>query len=668
MTTIDLKNRILTANQAYRAGRPIMTDQDFDDLCEAYEKLVPAAEYAAFRDSLHEETGKVKHPFVMGSLDKIKAEEPAEVEKWLDAMCAAAGKNAIHVSAKIDGISCRLHYDENGVFVSATTRGDGYAGVDCTDKVRKAIPPRTMVVKGIPFGIGAASVKIPTTGLDIRGELVIKDADFKSISNRFANPRNACAGIINQKDADESLLGKISFIAYEIMGGTLTKFDQFVALKALGFEVPWHTDMGRVANITPMLTNLAKRDFGYPTDGLVLSSPDYRAENKYRPDMQKAFKINALRAESVLVGIDWGTPSKDGRLVPVAEIQPISVGGSTISRVTLNNLDWIKKMDLRLGSKVTVVRSGDVIPKIVDVQNVGGERDIVLPKVCPVCGAPTTVDGPHLRCTNAACKARKAEEVLAFIIKLGIQRIKANTLAGWNVGTFNDLVNFNAAGKGKMGAHFESELQRKLWTADEETIFKALPFTDLAETTLDKIIKHYGWANVKQEGNDTLNGYLHIAHLNIFNAPAGVGTKTMNSFLGQLGDAMRDFNLITKSPRYANKTTTSAPVMATPVAATATANTTTTTGGTTTMATTNNTTVTPGENGSICFTGALNSMTRSVAQEMARNAGFEVKTTVSAGLDYLVTNDPNSGSTKNRKAQRYGTRIITEEEFLMLVG
>ena len=654
MTQEELKAKILEANKAYRAGRPIMSDQYFDDLCDDYKAMISADEYDAFRDSLHEETGKVKHPFIMGSLDKLKAEEPQEVLKWI----AKYVTGTIHISAKIDGISCRLHYDKNGNFVSATTRGDGYAGIDCTDKV-------FLVGSGIPK-------VLPGTGMetDIRGELVITKADFEPIKTQFANSRNACAGIVNQKTPDPTLLGHISFIAYEIMGGKMAKGEQFQELIRMGFTTPWYTEVGNAPKTITVdaLERFAAQDFDYPTDGLVMSSSWYKAENKYRPDGQVAFKLNQLVAKTEVLGVEWSEPSKDGRIVPVALLKPVELGGSTISRATLNNLDWIKQMGVELGCTVQLIRSGDVIPKIVKVLK-GTGRQITLPKVCPVCGGATAVDGPHLRCTNPDCKGRKAEETLAFIINLGIKRIKMNTLQAWGVTTMEELVNFNPTGKGKMGAYFDNELQHKLWEADEVTIFEALPFTDLAETTLHKIITHYGWDAIKLQGDDFLKGIATVNHLDLTNLPAGIGDKTMDSFLGQLPAAMKDLKLITGNAKYNPKTAWASISTATTYAATTYAPAVTNTNNTTQENhTMRNTNLNAGENGSICFTGALNSMTRTQAAEKAQRAGFIVKTTVSAGLDYLVTNDPNSGSTKNRKAQQYGTRIITEDEFLMLVS
>ena len=156
MNTEELKKQILAANKAYRDGHPIMSDQAFDDLCEELEKSISKEEYASFRDSLHEGKGKVKHPFIMGSLDKLKREEPEEVIKFVNSL----GKS-LNVSAKVDGISCRASY-RNGKLVAATTRGDGTFGENITDKA--------MFVNGLPHDLrDEMSNAIIADDLEIRG-------------------------------------------------------------------------------------------------------------------------------------------------------------------------------------------------------------------------------------------------------------------------------------------------------------------------------------------------------------------------------------------------------------------------------------------------------------------------------------------------------------------
>ncbi len=613
---MTIRDQIIEANKAYRLGRPIMADQSFDDLCEAYEKTVTPEEYAAFRDSLHEETGKVRHPFIMGSLDKMKAEEPAKLLSWI-ASWVLPTNPVLSVSAKIDGISCRLHY-EKGRMVGATTRGDGHAGTDITDKVK-------LVGNGVP-----GTVPNRRGPLDIRGELVIKDADFAAIAGQFANPRNACAGIMGQKTAEPDLLKHISFVAYEIMGGELAKREQFSRLASLGFDVVWNAEIPLDPvpdGFVTRLTTLAEQDFGYPTDGLVLSSPLYKAENRYRPQAQVAFKLNQLVSRSKIIGIEWGNPSKDGRMSPVAVIDPIGIGGSTISRVTVNNMDWIRQMGIGIGSTVEIVKSGDIIPKITRVLASGTTTPIRPPKACPVCGASVVRDGCDIRCPNEGCPSRGYERVLTFLANIGIKRVSRKSLEAWGIDSFDKLLGFRGNPKYKMEVYFEKEISRCVMGASPVDLFKALPFKDLAEITLKKIIGHYGYRNL-QDGRVDPDSF-----------PEGVGRKTMEAFLACAAANFAIVGKIVRDPRYHGAL----------------------------FADVERNDRQGGSKGSVCFTGALNTMTRAEASKRAEAAGYEVRTSVAKGVTYLVTNDPGSGSSKNKKAQHLGTKIITEEEFLELL-
>jgi len=627
MNIIDLKNKLISANRAYRLGRPIMSDQEFDELVEEYQSAVSEDEYNEFRNTLHEDTGKVKHPYIMGSLDKLKSDEPQTVCKWLTDYVGLG--NPISISAKVDGISCRLHYDAIGNFVSATTRGDGSAGIDCTDKAQhilRGIPGNIKHVFGTPKNLPSEL----DGELDIRGELVITDDAFASIADKFANPRNACAGLMSQKTPDPALLSHISFLAYEIMGGKIAKEDQFNLLVELGFITPWNRSPV-LAQINDELVNkliqIANINFGYPTDGLVLSATTYKAEDRYRPLAQKAFKINQLVSASEITGVEWGAPSKDGRMTPVAIIDPVEIGGSTISRVTLNNLDWIKSMNVGIGSVVEILKSGDVIPKITRVITNDDAQLIEPISVCPYCGTHTIIDGCDLRCPNEACPSRGYESVLTFITNLGIKRVSRKSLEAWGISDFTKLLQFQCSSAYKMQEYFVSELENKVFRTSEEDLFKALPFKDLADITLTKIINHYGYYNLKN-GSYDLSTY-----------PEGVGQRTMDSFFASAPKNFKIVEQIMLDSRYHPPAMQSlnAPAPCIPL------------------------------KGSICFTGALTTMTRNEASKKAKMAGYDVKSSVVKGLTYLVTNDKTSGSSKLKAAAKYGTEIIDEQEFLNLL-
>lgn len=358
MDSTELKQKILSANKAYREGNPTMSDSEFDSLCESLQKQIPENDFKAFRQTLFEKSGKIVHPYPMGSLAKFKYEEPENVCAWINEHV----DNALNVSAKVDGISCRLHYS-NGKLESGTTRGDGTKGEDITDKIR--------FVKKIP-----SVIDVPGE-VDIRGELVILSEDFEALSNDFANPRNATAGIMNRKDWNEKQIACVTFVAYTIFGDKFTKKEQFEVLERNSFFVAWHKSFSiaelqiktarSFKNFNEELRGYVKQFYPYGTDGLVLSDDDYRNEAVLIPENQIAFKVNESAAETQVIDIDWSGPSKDGKFVPICIIDPVEIAGTIVSKCSLYNIDFITKNDVRPGTYVTICKFGEIIPGIIKV-------------------------------------------------------------------------------------------------------------------------------------------------------------------------------------------------------------------------------------------------------------------------------------------------------------
>lgn len=358
---MNLKEQIVAANVAYRKGAPIMTDQEYDDLLDSLKPTMSEDEYEEFVSSLNEGAveqnvdGKVKHPFILGSLSKLKAEEPEIVKKWIKENI----KTAMSVSAKVDGISSRAQY-ANGRLVSLTTRGDGYLGMDITSKAK--------YIKGLP-----KELKQNFNG-SIRGELVILKNDFELMKDKYANPRNACAGIMNRKDGDkkfnENELRCITFVPYTILGDGFDKETQFRILENLGF-IPARNFIIKKSDIGDDIVDILFDEAGsndpYETDGLVICDIHWRNEEKYRPDECRAFKTNQSIGVTKVVGFDWGTPSANGKLTPVALLEPIQLAGTTVKRVTCNNVSYLEKMGIEIGKTVKIRKSGEIIPQILEV-------------------------------------------------------------------------------------------------------------------------------------------------------------------------------------------------------------------------------------------------------------------------------------------------------------
>lgn len=612
MKTIEqIKQEIIEANNLYRIGHPIISDQEFDELLEQVEFLLSTNEFNIFRNSLHEEAGKIQHPFIMGSLDKLKYEEPESIKKFLS---KNIGNCNISVSSKVDGISCRLYY-HNGKLVSASTRGDGYFGQDLTDKI--------IYVKYIPAEIPCKN------DIHIRGELVILKNDFVSMSDEFANPRNACAGIMNRKEFNSEDVSKISFIAYTILGREYTKEQQFFELKKYGFFTPYNEvilNSNLNDNINEYLFELATIDREYETDGLVISKTSYLNEEKYRPDDQIAFKINQLTAESDIIDVVFEGPSKDGRFTPVAIISPVELGGSMISRVTLHNLDFIEKLNLKYGSKVTIIKSGDIIPKITKVLS-DGNAPIITPEICPSCGSSLIRKDIDVYCINKECKAKKIQILTQFVKKLDIKNASEKTIENFGILEFDDLINFTANKKYKNQVKLEEELKSKMFNVSKIKLLTALNFTGLAEIQLNKIIDFYGYDNIVENVRNRTS------------YPDGIGELLIERFLESIEENLEIISKITSSSKYTyieNSNT--------------------------------NTNNTKKEFiGSVCVTGSLNHYSRKGFEKFAVENGYEFKSGVTKGLTYLITNDTSSGSSKNKKAKELGIKILSEDEFIKLI-
>lgn len=606
-----LKQKITAANAAYRNGSPTMADLEYDELLEAFQKAVSQDEYDEFRDTLFDGAGDVKHPYVMGSLNKVKIEEPAAIKKFIKKHV----KTLLNVSAKVDGISCRLHY-ENGKLVSATTRGDGMKGKDLT--------PKIWFVNHVPAEISCKDK------LDIRGELVILKKDFAKMDG-FANARNACAGIMNRKDFKQSDVHNVSFVAYTVLGPKYGKATQFSFLNVNGFKKAWNANYTKSEYEDPgfidVLMDKAMASYDYEVDGLVIADAEYKNENKYRPDACVAVKTNQLIAETTLIDVSFDGPSKNGFFIPVAELEPVELGGSTISRATLHNLDFIAEKGLKYGSRIKIVKSGDIIPKVIAViENPAGCTDIELPDECPCCGTKLVREGVNVRCMNKDCSAQKLKQVTAFIKQLGVKNASEATLKKLRIDDVKSLLAFRPNKKHKSETKLYDEVLSKVLSRSKTELLAAMNFKDLGETLINKIVEFYGYDSI-------------AAGKQYVGLPDGVGELTLQKFKDCILENLAQVNMIINDSRYSFLESSQ-----------------------NALATTKS-----NMNGmSVCFTGKLNSMSRSQASKLAEENGYEVRGAVNKGLTYLVTNDPNSGSSKNRKAKELGTHVISEEQFLKL--
>lgn len=333
---------------------------------------------------------------------------------------------------KMDGVAVELVY-ENGLLRQASTRGDGYTGELITLNIK--------TVKTVPLALlDTALVPVPSR-LEVRGEVFIPLAAFRQLNKErleqgepaFANPRNAAAGSLRQLDSQITARRPLDIFCYGV--GTVTGLEItshwkiLEALKALGFRVNPHikpqVDIEKILIYYQDLLG-RRHEFPYEMDGMVIKVDDLALQKKLgeksrSPRWALAYKFPATQETTRVLEIDVQV-GRTGALTPVALLEPVSVGGVTVSRATLHNEDEIKRKDIRAGDTVLVQRAGDVIPEIVKTitaKRTGAERVFHMPARCPVCGSEVLrLQGEAVsRCVNANCPAQVKERIKHFASK-----------------------------------------------------------------------------------------------------------------------------------------------------------------------------------------------------------------------------------------------------------
>lgn len=437
----ELAREIRAHDHAYYIeARPTISDQEYDRLYRELLDLEKAHPELATPDSPSHRVGgaplsafgTVTHHVPMMSLDNTYSHDelrefvnrvqkilPGETLEWI-------------VEPKVDGLAISLRY-EHGVLVSGATRGDGTTGDDITVNLR-TIRSLPLALRHLKNSDTAGSVQPPAV-LEVRGEVYLTLAGFKKLNQEraeageetFVNPRNAAAGSLKQLDPKIVATRPLDIVLYglgQVEGVNLpaTQAELLSWLKELGFKTPQRTWLCRsfdelVAAITEL--DQIKRGFNFDTDGAVIKlNPvalrERAGATSKAPRWAIAYKYAAEQAETRLKSITIQV-GRTGALTPVAELEPVFVGGSTVSRATLHNEDEVKRKDIRVGDTVIVEKAGEVIPAVVSVvleKRTGTETVFEFPKVCPECGSGVAREalvggtGAVLRCGNPDCPAQ----------------------------------------------------------------------------------------------------------------------------------------------------------------------------------------------------------------------------------------------------------------------
>jgi len=623
----ELEQLLREASDAYYGGEDaIMSDAEFDTLRDELEDLDPKntflAQVGAPSDSA---LTKVQHTIPMGSLKKINpGDGPKEFATWLATVSKTAQALKMAVQLKLDGLSIELVY-EKGQFVQAITRGDGDIGEDVTHTIKNA--------KGFP-----KTVSIKDRPVSVRCEALLYIADWKKHFSDKANPRNAASGLVRRTDAKGSK--HITCVAFDVLfdyNGFDTEADRIFWLKKEGFKVTPNVlvDPDDVEQAVKQFEN--QRDsLPLEIDGAVVKINDIPEQQKLgekdgRPRWARAWKFAAMGAHTILNDVEWAVGTQ-GTINPVAKVKPVSVGGTTISNVTLHNMDEIERLGIQIGDEIEVIRAGDVIPKIVRVVSTPTSRRPITCTACPACGSDVERDGPKLLCTNVAnCSGTQFKKIQKWVKKRDIMYLgDSNLEALWNAGVVKGVPDLYRLTQASMvGAGIGSGMAPKILAQIEKSTDCEL--ADLIGSLSLDMLGRSEAGNLIGHGIDTLAKWKALTPKQISSLPGYQATKG-----ARISQAVQDnWSLIEE---VAACLAIKAPKKKAA-------------GGKL-------------SGKSFCFTGTMEKP-RKELEQMVEDAGGEVHS-VQKGLTYLVIADPNSQSSKAKKARKLGVSLISEDDFLKL--
>ncbi|PAF53362.1 DNA ligase (NAD(+)) LigA [Helicobacter sp. 13S00482-2] len=423
------KNTDLLKKMAYHyyvLDDPIATDEQYDILyhqLKDYEEknpnqIISTSPTQRVGNKLLEGFEKYKHIQRMWSLDDVF--DATKLEEWVNRIYKNYPQANFTCSPKFDGASLNLYYDD-GILQSAATRGDGIQGELVTQNAK--------TIQSIPLEI---PYKKP---IEIRGEVVITREDFEKINkerlnnneNIFANPRNAAAGSLRQLDPKITAKRKLKFVPWGMGKNEFETGSFYELLNTIlnyGFyRTPFITLCKNEAEIQALYEDLIKKrqDYSIMLDGMVIMVDSLQSQKQMgftikSPRFACAYKFPAIEKTSKILAIKPQV-GRSGVITPVAELEPVEIEGAMISRATLHNYSEIQRKDIKINDTVIIIRSGDVIPKIIkpiiELRD-GKQIDINKPTHCPECGSEVLVEEIFIRCQNLSCKARVKESIVYF--------------------------------------------------------------------------------------------------------------------------------------------------------------------------------------------------------------------------------------------------------------
>lgn len=650
----------------YVQNDPLISDFEYDSLYKILEKYEQQHPSSITKDSPTQRVGvglikdfpKVQHLVPMLSLENSYSAD--DLLDWDRKAKELSGLNSIEycVEPKFDGASISLIYEDD-MLIRGATRGDGETGDDITANIKQ--------IRSIPLSAAFSSFGIQQ--IEVRGEVLMNKNNFKKYNDKLieegipplANPRNAAAGSLRIKDTRvvsqrnlEAFLYHVSYTttaAKKGKGEPASHSGMLEMLWDLGFRSP-KNEMKVVKGIDKVIAHVnlfeSKRDeLPYEIDGMVIKVNDIALQEKlgmtsHHPRWAIAFKFKARQATSKLLDVEYQV-GRTGAVTPVAKIQPVQVGGVTVSSISIHNEDYIKEKDLKLGDTVLIERSGDVIPQIVkslpELRN-GTEKKIIYPKKCPVCKHELfkPEDEAVWRCMNINCEAQVVERIIHFVSKdaMDIRSFgDANVRKFYDLGLLKDIPGIYTLDLEKIktlegfGPKSISNLQQAIETSKSQPLHRliyGLGIRYVGETTakaLAQAVKNiFEFTGYDKERLQELEDVGVKVAGSIFEFFHNNDNLQMLKKLEALGVQVQGREVPVTEGNLSGQT--------------------------------------------FLFTGTLNVLKRSQAEERVEKNGGQILSGVSSKLNYLVVG-ADAGSKLEKAKKIPSIKIISEEEFLKML-
>lgn len=639
----------------YNNAESIVTDHQYDDLCDQLEKMEKETGIILSNSPVHSvgyevksKLEKIEHSHLMMSLDKTK--DVNILQKFI-------GDKDSLLMCKMDGLTILLTY-EDGELIQAETRGNGVTGEIITHNAK--------AFENIPMHINQKG------HVEIEGEAIITYTDFEKINNlikheedRYKNPRNLASGSVRQLDSKVAAKRHVRFIVWKVPAGMNQlplMSARFEKARELGFDIVPYIQIFKEQQSLEEAINLLKEkasQLSYPIDGLVAAYNDIAyglslgTTDKY-PRHSLAFKFYNVEYETVLNAVEW-TMGKSGQLTPTAVFEPVEIDGTSVSRASLHNVSIFKRFYLHKGDTVAVYKANQIIPQISRNMTRGyntGEK-FIIPKICPICGEPVSVvkenDSEVLMCMNAGCKGKLLGELNAFVGK------KAHDINGLSEATLSLMIQRGLIESSIDLYHLKEKKEQlaylpKMGAKKIGNLLKAIE--DSRNTTLEKFIvglnipligsraakdiaKHEKTRTKELNLTKPINTFIVDAAENYdFTHIEGLGVERNNSIHNYFGENYDYVCALASQFTFQDDIVENI---------------------------TENTSLSGKK---FCITGKLHIFAnRDELVADIESKGGKVVSGVTKATDYLITNDKNSGSSKNKKASELNIPIISEEEY-----